>query len=141
MKEGWLCSGVVGCGHGSWEEEFLGSVGVYVMLFLCSLILQISGSGGTIIAAVTRLRVPLKVSILAWRLLRNRLPTKDNLVTRDIISQDSQMCMTGCGGLEMAHHLFISYPCVRPPLKLGYVLDGHLISRSRLSSGSYCSVC
>ncbi|MCI45078.1 cysteine-rich receptor-like protein kinase, partial [Trifolium medium] len=26
--------------------------------------------------------VPLKVSILAWRLLQDRLPTKTNLVTR-----------------------------------------------------------
>ena len=26
-------------------------------------------------------QVPLKVSVLAWRLIRNRLPTKDNLVT------------------------------------------------------------
>jgi len=42
-------------------------------------------------------QVSLKVSILAWRLLRNRLPTKDHLVTRDIISQDLQLCVTDCG--------------------------------------------
>lgn len=41
--------------------------------------------------------VPLKVFILAWRLFRNRLPTKDNLVTRGIISHNSQLCMTSCG--------------------------------------------
>ncbi|PNX65088.1 cysteine-rich receptor-like protein kinase, partial [Trifolium pratense] len=31
-------------------------------------------------------QVPLKVSIFAWRLLRDRLPTKPNLVTRGILS-------------------------------------------------------
>jgi hypothetical protein len=30
-------------------------------------------------------QVPLKVLVLAWRLLRDRLPTKDNLVRRHII--------------------------------------------------------
>jgi len=45
-------------------------------------------------------QVPLKVSIFSWRLLQNRLPSKDNLVARDIISHDSQLCMIVCGGFE-----------------------------------------
>jgi len=49
-----------------------------------------------------------KVSILAWRLLHNRLPTKTNLVARGIISQEAQMCVTGCGEVETANHLFFS---------------------------------
>jgi len=32
--------------------------------------------------------VPLKVSLFAWRLLRNRLPTKDNLVRRRVLQHD-----------------------------------------------------
>jgi hypothetical protein len=36
----------------------------------------------------------LKVSIFAWRLLRNRLPTKANLVTQGIISPDLHYCVT-----------------------------------------------
>ncbi|GAU19884.1 hypothetical protein TSUD_171100 [Trifolium subterraneum] len=55
-------------------------------------------------------QVPVKVSLLAWRLLPNRLPTKDNLTTHNIIPQDSQMCVTVCGGLETTHHLFLSCP-------------------------------
>ncbi|MCI00433.1 cysteine-rich receptor-like protein kinase, partial [Trifolium medium] len=51
--------------------------------------------------------VPLKVSVLAWRLLRNRLPTKDNLVARNIISHDACFCVNGCGTLETANHLFL----------------------------------
>jgi len=57
--------------------------------------------------------VPLKVSILAWRLLRNRLPTKTNLVARGMIGTDAQLCVSGCGEVETAHHLFVSCPIFR----------------------------
>ncbi|GAU47276.1 hypothetical protein TSUD_94650 [Trifolium subterraneum] len=53
-------------------------------------------------------QVPLKVSSFAWRLLRNRLPTKDNLANRGIITAEAQSCVAGCGALESAQHLFIS---------------------------------
>ncbi|MCH79282.1 cysteine-rich receptor-like protein kinase [Trifolium medium] len=53
-------------------------------------------------------QVPLKVSIFAWRLLRDRLPTRVNLATRGIIDPDAQLCVSGCGGVESAQHLFIS---------------------------------
>jgi hypothetical protein len=36
-----------------------------------------------------------------------RLPTKDNLVRRHIIPPNASHCVTGCGGVEMAHHLFL----------------------------------
>ncbi|MCI43347.1 70 kDa peptidyl-prolyl isomerase, partial [Trifolium medium] len=53
-------------------------------------------------------QVPLKVSIFAWRLLRDRLPTKVNLVTRGIITPPDHHCVSGCGGVESTHHLFLS---------------------------------
>jgi hypothetical protein len=53
-------------------------------------------------------QVPLKVSIFARRLLRDRLPTKTNLVARGIISPEVHFCMSGCGGIESAQHLFLS---------------------------------
>ncbi|PNX84965.1 receptor-like kinase [Trifolium pratense] len=53
-------------------------------------------------------QVPLKVSVLAWRLLRDRLPTKTNLVTRGILSPAAHFCVSGCGEAESAQHLFIS---------------------------------
>jgi hypothetical protein len=53
-------------------------------------------------------QVPLEVSIFAWRLLRDRLPTNSNLVTRDIITPESHFCVTGCSGIESARHLFVS---------------------------------
>jgi len=48
----------------------------------------------------------VKVSLLAWRLFQNRLPTKDNLFRRGIIPQEAQLCMGGCGEIETTNHLF-----------------------------------
>jgi hypothetical protein len=53
-------------------------------------------------------QVPLKVSIFAWRLLRDRLPTKTNLVSRGALPPDLHLCASGCGGIETAQHLFLS---------------------------------
>jgi len=39
--------------------------------------------------------VPLKVVVFAWRLFRDRLPTKDNLLRRGVINHDSRMCVAG----------------------------------------------
>jgi len=54
--------------------------------------------------------VSLKVSVLAWRLLRNRLSTKANLETRGMLGPDAQMCVAGCGEGETTQHLFVSCP-------------------------------
>ncbi|GAU19395.1 hypothetical protein TSUD_76390 [Trifolium subterraneum] len=53
-------------------------------------------------------QVPLKASICAWRLLRDRLPTRANLVSRGIISPEAHFCVSGCGGIESAQHLFFT---------------------------------
>ncbi|XP_039686992.1 uncharacterized protein [Medicago truncatula] len=52
--------------------------------------------------------VPIKVSIFAWRLLRDRFPTKSNLATRGILDFQACLCVSGCGMLEDARHLFLS---------------------------------
>ncbi|XP_024630811.1 uncharacterized protein [Medicago truncatula] len=54
--------------------------------------------------------VPLKVYILAWCLLCNRLPAKANLMARGILVQDAQLCVSGCGEVETAQHLFVCCP-------------------------------
>jgi len=51
--------------------------------------------------------VPLKVVLFAWRLFRDRLPTKDNLLRRGVIHFDSRLCVAGCGTVETSHHLFL----------------------------------
>jgi len=52
--------------------------------------------------------VPLKNSIFAWRLLRDRLPTTDNLIKRHILHLNVHLCVGGCGMIEDAKHLFLS---------------------------------
>ena len=66
-------------------------------------------------------QVPLKVSLLVWRLLCNRLPTKSNLVARGIIFKEAQMCVSGCNEVETAHHLFM--PCATFSELWRYVRD------------------
>lgn len=51
--------------------------------------------------------VPLKVMLFAWRLFRDKLPTKDNLLHQGVIENDSRMCVAGCGLEESSHHLVL----------------------------------
>jgi len=48
-----------------------------------------------------------KVSLMVWRLLSNRLPTKQNLVKRGIFLLTDGTCVTGCDDIESATHLFL----------------------------------
>ncbi|GAU50579.1 hypothetical protein TSUD_410040 [Trifolium subterraneum] len=57
---------------------------------------------------ISHSQVPLKVSILAWRLLRDRLATKANLITRGILSSEAHFCVSGCEAVESAQNLFLS---------------------------------
>jgi hypothetical protein len=53
--------------------------------------------------------IPSKVSLFVWRLLRNRLPTKDNLARRNILHSNDQLaCVADCGDAETAQHIFLS---------------------------------
>jgi len=52
--------------------------------------------------------VPLKVSVFVWRLFRNRLPSKTNLLCRGIILPEARFCFSGCGLHELDSHLFLS---------------------------------
>ncbi|GAU23450.1 hypothetical protein TSUD_331480 [Trifolium subterraneum] len=54
------------------------------------------------------LNISLQVSILVWRLLRDSLPTKANLVTRDILSSEAHYCVSECGAVESAQQLILS---------------------------------
>ena len=59
-------------------------------------------------------QVPLKVSVFSWRLLRDRLPTKANLAIRGVILADDIFCVSGCGHVETAEHLFLSCSVFAP---------------------------
>jgi len=62
---------------------------------------------GILVALIWHKQVPLKVSILAWRLLREGLPTKTNLLNRSILSSEATICSTTCGQAETVSHLFL----------------------------------
>jgi hypothetical protein len=92
-------------------------------------------------------QVPLKVSVFAWRLLRDKLPTKTNLVTRGILSTVDQLCVSGCGEAESAYHLFIScstfgsiWASVRSwigvPVVASFSLRDHLVQFIRSAGAS-----
>jgi len=51
--------------------------------------------------------VPLKVVLFAWGLFRDSLPTKDNLLRRGVIDNESRECVAGCGLVESSDHLFL----------------------------------
>jgi len=62
-----------------------------------------------ILDSVWHKQVPLKISTCVWCLIHNKLPTKDNLVIRDTIPQENYYCLSGCGQVESAQHLFLHY--------------------------------
>ncbi|XP_024628870.1 uncharacterized protein [Medicago truncatula] len=68
------------------------------------ILLQVEGAD----ALVWHKHVPLKVSIFAWRLVKNRLPTRSNLLGRGVLLPADAGCLLGCGLVETSQHLFIS---------------------------------
>jgi len=50
--------------------------------------------------------VHLKALMFVWQMLRNRLPTKENLCRRGIVFQDAQLCVGGCGQRQYVTHFF-----------------------------------
>jgi hypothetical protein len=52
--------------------------------------------------------IPTKVPLFVWRLLRNRLPTRGNLLRRNIVQANNSMCVIGCEVVETTRHLFLS---------------------------------
>ena len=52
-------------------------------------------------------QVSLKVSILSWRLMKDRLPTRSNLQRRGLIDATANTCVSGCGMEETANHMFL----------------------------------
>jgi len=66
-------------------------------------------------------KVPLKIFVLAWGLLCDRLPTKINLLNRGIISAEDISYSARCGQVENADVSSLRYFWI--PLAAGSVLD------------------
>jgi len=52
--------------------------------------------------------VPLKVSIFTWRLFRNRVSTRGNLLHRHIRAANEQGCIANCGVHVDVNYLFVN---------------------------------
>lgn len=88
-------------------------------------------------------QVSLKVTLFVWRLLHYRLSIKDNLVRRQILLNDENVCVGGCGSLKDAGHLFLgcafftgTWTLVLQWLRLSFVapatIHDHLLQFSHL---------
>ncbi|PNX94589.1 70 kDa peptidyl-prolyl isomerase [Trifolium pratense] len=51
--------------------------------------------------------VLLKVTLFAWRMLNDRLPSKYNLICRSMHLENSALCLGGCGVDETIDHLVV----------------------------------
>lgn len=58
-------------------------------------------------------RIPNKVAFLLWRAFKDRLPTKDNLVRRNVIDHNADLlcCFCHLHG-ETAQHIFLTCPMI-----------------------------
>jgi hypothetical protein len=54
--------------------------------------------------------VPSKVSALAWQLMLDKIPTRENLYKRGIIHIDDALCPLCNGAVESVRHLFLHCP-------------------------------
>jgi hypothetical protein len=61
----------------------------------------------SLIDGVWHKHVPSKVSLLVRRILRNRIPTKDNLVLRGVLPSTDMSCALGCDCIESITHHFL----------------------------------
>lgn len=61
----------------------------------------------TLVDDVWHKHIPSKVSLFVWRLLCNRLHTKDNLVRWRVLQLHDSACVSGCGDPETIIHPFL----------------------------------
>jgi len=88
-------------------------------------------------------QVPLRASIFAWRLLRDRIPTKSNLMAQGVIDYEACLCVAGCSIVEDARHLFLACSCfgsIWPLLRSWIGFDGvdHNIISDHFTQFTYC---
>jgi hypothetical protein len=74
------------------------------------LISRTSCSTSAVWSKVWHKSIPSKVSCMVWRLLQNRLATRDNLCRRGVIGHGSSLCVGECGREETTNHLFFECP-------------------------------
>ena len=65
------------------------------------------GSDGKTFKIIWKLKIPPRAAVFSWRLIKDRLPTRDNLLSRNVVIQEA-VCPL-CGFVqEEAGHLFFN---------------------------------
>ena len=72
-----------------------------------------AGSHNECFQELWKIKIPSKISVFAWRLLRDRLPTRTNLQRRQVQINDLSCPFCGCME-EDAAHLFIHCSKIQP---------------------------
>ncbi|GAU39714.1 hypothetical protein TSUD_275090 [Trifolium subterraneum] len=90
----------------AWEDEMLGEF--QTLLFTISLQAHSSDRWLWQPDLDSGYSVRSAYQLMTHRLLRDRLPTKANLTSRGILLVGDIHCVSGCGSVESAHHVFIS---------------------------------
>ena len=67
----------------------------------------------TVFEELWKLKIPAKSSVFAWRLIRDRLPTKLNLGRRQVVVNDT-LCPFCSNNEEEAAHLFFNCSKILP---------------------------
>ena len=83
--------------------------------------------------------IPLKVNVFAWRIIRNSLPTKDNLIRRRILPIENNLCRRMWFGGDCRAsfpRMRYLYQCV----VIGFTVVTHFLCCTSLSSRSFSSV-
>jgi hypothetical protein len=69
---------------------------------------DLGGRANPVFERIWKSPAPSKLIAFSWQLLHNRIPTKDNLVSRGILRGDaSGSCVMCTGSVETASHLFL----------------------------------
>jgi len=50
------------------------------------------------------------VAVLVWRLIPNKIPTKDNLLKIGVLNEARFLCSNGCEAAEIVPHVFFDCP-------------------------------
>jgi len=88
-----------------WKAE---STGVYSTSSAYRMILNINASASDvrIFKLIWKMNIPPRAATFTWRLLKDRLPTKGNLLRRNIIIQDADCPLCGQVQEEVGHLFF-----------------------------------
>ena len=65
-----------------------------------------TGSDGKTFKIIWKLKIPPRAVVFCWRLIKNRLPTRDNLQSRNVVIQEVHCPLCRCVQEEASHLFF-----------------------------------